>query len=279
MIEIKLIEALSELTELTELTELKKAYFNSSIVPLDGMWHFGFVPMAKHFGFYVNKNLAGFCCVNDDGYLLQFYLQPEFHLFSQELFTLISQQNSSIIGEVKGAFVSTSEPNYQALCLDNSATFKVNALMYQHNTKLADENLEMIDMQIAGTEQLTDFVSFAVANIGAPEQWLTQYYGNLIVRKELFGYWHEGKLLAAGECRLFDQYQTEYADLGMIVAQSIRGQGIAKKVLAFLTKHATTQGLSSICSTESNNVAAQKAIAHAGFTSAHRIVQFEFKHT
>ena len=275
MIKIKTIKSLSELTE---LTELKKAYFDSSIVPLDGMWHFGFAPMAKHFGFYVNKNLVGFCCVNDDGYLLQYYLQPEFQLFSQELFTLIAQQNSSIIGEVKGAFVSTSEPNYQALCLDNSATFKVNALMFQHNTKLANKNLEMIDMQLAGAEQLTDFVTFAAANIGAPEQWLTQYYGNLIERKELFGYWHKGKLLAAGECRLFDQYQTEYADLGMIVAQSNRGQGIAKKVLAYLINNATNQGLKAICSTESNNVAAQKAIAHAGFTSAHRIVQFEFKH-
>jgi len=272
MIKIKTIKSLSE------LTELKKAYFDSSIVPLDGMWHFGFAPMAKHFGFYVNKNLVGFCCVNDDGYLLQFYLQPEFHLFSQELFTLISQQKSSIIGEVKGAFVSTSELNYQALCLDNSATFKVNALMFQHNTKLANKNLEMIDMQLAGAEQLTDFVTFAAANIGAPEQWLTLYYGNLIERKELFGYWHKGKLLAAGECRLFDQYQTEYADLGMIVAQSNRGQGIAKKVIAYLINNATNQGLKAICSTESNNVAAQKAIAHAGFTSAHRIVQFEFKH-
>lgn len=272
MFKIKTIESLSD------LTELKKAYFDSSIVPLDGMWHFGFAPMAEHFGFYVNKNLVGFCCVNDDGYLLQYYLQPEFQLFSQELFTLISQQNSSVIGEVKGAFVSTAELNYQVLCLDNSATFKVNSLMYQHNTKLVDKNIEMINMQIAGAEQLTAFVTFAAANIGAPEQWLTQYYGNLIERKELFGYWYKRKLLAAGECRLFDQYQTEYADLGMIVAQLNRGQGIAKKVLTFLTKQAASQGLTSICSTESNNVAAQKAIAHAGFTSAHRIVQFEFKH-
>jgi RimJ/RimL family protein N-acetyltransferase len=270
MINIKKIESLSE------LTVLKEAYFNCAIVPLDGMWHFGFVPMAKHFGFYVEQSLIGFCCVNEDGYLLEFHIEPNHHKFSQELFTLIAQQNSSIIGEVKGAFVSTSEPSYLALCLDNSATFKVNALMYQHAPKLIDDQTESIDMQLACAEQLSEFVNFSVANIGAPEQWLSQYYGNLIARKELFGYWYKGQLLAAGLCRLFDQYQTEYADLGMIVAQSVRGQGIAKQVLKYLTKHAANLELIAICSTESSNIAAQKAIAHTGFTSTHRIVQFEF---
>jgi RimJ/RimL family protein N-acetyltransferase len=267
---------INKIESLSELTTLKKAYFDSAIAPLDGMWHFGFVPMAKHFSFYADQSLIGFCCVNDEGYLLQFYIEPSYHAFSQELFTLIAQQNSSIIGEVKGAFVSTSEPNYLALCLDNSATFKVNALLYQHSTKLIKNSIKLIDMQLAYDEQLNEFISFAVANIDAPEQWLTQYYGDLIARKELFGYWFKEQLLAVGECRLFDQYQTEYADLGMIVAQSARGKGLAQKVLMYLTEHTVNQGLKAICSTESNNIAAQKAITHAGFTSTHRIVQFEF---
>jgi predicted acetyltransferase len=270
MVEINTIESLSE------LTKQKGAYFENAIVPLDGMWHFGFVPMAKHFGFYADQNLVGFCCINEEGYMLQFYIEPHYLSFSQELFTLIALNNSSLLGNVKGAFVSTAEPSYLALCLDNSATFKVNALMYQYNPELLDNQVEAIDMQLTCAEQLIEFVTFAVTNIGAPEQWLTEYYGNLIKRKELFGYWHDGQLLATGECRIFDQYQTEYADLGMIVSQSKRGQGIAKKVLGYLTKYAIKQGLKPICSTESNNVAAQKAISHMGFISDYRIVQFEF---
>ncbi|WP_299074493.1 GNAT family N-acetyltransferase [uncultured Paraglaciecola sp.] len=270
MIKIATIDSLSE------LTNQKRAYFEKAIAPLDGMWHFGFVPMAKHFGFYVEQTIVGFCCVNDEGYILQFYLEPHLHAHSRELFTLIAQNNSSVIDEVKGAFVSTAEPQYQALCLDNSATYKVNALMYQHYADMPEDASDLIDMQLTHTEQLADFVAFSVANIGAPEQWLTQYYGNLIERNELFGYWHQGQLLAAGECRLFDQYQTEYAELGMIVAQSVRGQGIAKKVLGYLAIQAFKQGLTPMCSTESTNVAAQKAIAHAGFIADHRIIQYEF---
>ena len=272
MLEIKKIAVLSE------LNELKKEYFEKTTSPLDGMWHFGFVPMSEHLGFYVNNELVGFCCINDDGYLLQFHLETNSDTSAQALFTLIAQQNSKVIGQVKGAFVSTAEPDYMSLCLDNSSIFKVNALMYKQDPKVSNTQKHSFVMAMATEQQLAEYVKFASNNIGAPEQWLTGYYGKLIKRKELFGYRKEGQLLAVGECRLFDEHQSDYADLGMIVAQSMRGQGIAKKVLHWLTTHASSKGLKSICSTESNNIAAQKAIASAGFVSTNRIVQFEFNH-
>lgn len=269
---------IKDIKNLSELSELKKAYFEQATAPLDGMWHFGFVPMARHWGFYVNNSLVGFCCINDDGYMLEFYLQPNLQTNSQELFTLIAEQNSSVIGHVKGAFVSTGEPNYFSLCLDSSSTFTVNALMYQQATKAVNEPHDSIEMDLAVKGQLVEFVQFASDNIGAPKEWLNGYYSNLIEREELLGYWNKGQLQAVGECRLFDEHQTEYADLGMIVSQSERGQGIAKKVLSFLVKYASNKDLKSICSTERDNIAAQKAIARVGFLPSNRIVQFEFNH-
>lgn len=75
---------------------------------------------------------------------------------------------------------------------------------------------------------------------------------------------------------MFDEYQTEYADLGMIVAQSQRGKGIATQVLNRLVNSANERGLTPICSTESSNLGAQKAIKRAGLTSQNRIIQIEF---
>jgi RimJ/RimL family protein N-acetyltransferase len=232
--------------------------------------------MSKHFGFYVNNALVGFCCINDDGYLLQFHLETNSKTSAQALFTLMVEQNSNVIGEIKGAFVSTAEPHYMSLCLDNSSIFKMNALMYQQDAKMSINQKDTIDMEVATEQQLAEYVQFSTTNISAPEQWLNSYYGKLIKRKELLGYRKKEQLSAVGECRLFDEYQTEYADLGMIVDQSMRGQGIAKKVLQFLTTHASSKGLQSICSTESNNFGAQKAISSAGFLSTNRIVQFKF---
>lgn len=269
MLEIKAMDSL------IELNLLKKQYFSRSTSPLDGMWHFGFVPMAKHFGFYENNILVGYCCVNDDGYMLQFYVSPIANIMSSELFALIAQGNISAIKMVKGAFVSTAEPDYFSLCLDNSSGFKVNALMYQEAGENSSTSKQLV-MTLAQQAQLNDFVEFAVTAIGAPEQWLTGYFDKLITRQELWGYWQNEQLLASGECRLFDDYQTQYADLGMIVSASERGKGIGTAVLHHLKSIAKTKSRLSICSTERNNIGAQKAISRAGLVSGNRIVQFEF---
>ncbi|GEA59125.1 GNAT family N-acetyltransferase [Vibrio comitans] len=272
MLEIKQIKSLQE------VNELKKQYFEQSTAPLDGMWHFGFVPMSSHFGFYEDNALVGYCCVNGDGYVLQFYLSPTAQTQARELFTLLAEQNSSVVGSINGAFVSTAEPHYLSLCLDNSSSFKVNALMYQQVTSFISQGTAGLELTIATQEQLSEFIEFAVNNIGAPEQWLSQYFGNLISRQELFGYWKDDRLLATGECRLFDEYQTQYADLGMIVAESERGQGIATGVLNSLVSLGNERGLIPICSTESGNLGAQKAIQRAGLEPLNRIIQIEFDH-
>ena len=150
--------------------------------------------------------------------------------------------------------------------------------MYQRTSKITNQQTKCLELQLATKDLLAEFVQFAATNIGAPQQWLNGYYGNLIARNELFGYWLNRQLMAAGECRLFDHFQTEYADIGVIVSQSERDQGIAKKVLSTLVKHADKQGLIAMCSTENSNMAAQKAISSVGFLTNNRIVQFEFTH-
>ncbi|WP_017219607.1 GNAT family N-acetyltransferase [Moritella dasanensis] len=265
---------IKKIYDITQLDALKCQYLSTTTAALDGMWLCGFLPMATHFGFYENNTLVGYCCINADGYLLQFHLDPQCLLQASELFTLIVEQNSAVIGEVKGAFVSTAEPLYLSLCLDNYSTHQTNALMYQQDLSAAPFQGESIAMDVATDAQLSDFVQFTMHAIGAPEVWLTGYYQRLINRQELVGYWKRGKLLASGECRLFDTVQTEYADLGMIVAESERGKGIATQVLNYLISCAESKGLTAMCSTEMANIGAQKAILKAGFNACHRIVQF-----
>ncbi|OED63219.1 GNAT family N-acetyltransferase [Vibrio splendidus ZS-139] len=274
MLDIKKISTLSD------LSELKTAYFTESTAPLDGMWHFGFVPISDHYGFYEDDTLVGYCVLNGEGYLLQFYLAPTTSTHIEDLFTLIVENNSSVIGKVKGAFVSTAEPQYLSLCVDNTESFKVNAMMYRQNF-LANSDcdsgrIEEIEMSLATEQQLDQLVEFASTTIGAPKEWLTGYYSNLIARQELWGYWESDDILATGECRKFDEHQTQFADLGMIIAQEERGKGLATRVIHFLKQHANSQGLEAMCSTESSNIGAQKAITRAGLSSKHRILQFDF---
>ena len=265
---------IKEMTQQKELYQLKEAYFNDASAPLDGMWHFGFVPMSTHFGFYHYNELVGFCCINDDGYLLQFHMNKELLAHAEHLFLAIIQSQTSI-GLIKGAFASTAEPHYFALCFDNLPDCKTNSLMYQHVKFLNGSDIDDIDLNLADQGELESLVTYAINAIGAPKEWLTMYYANLIERKELWCFTKNDQIIATGECRFFDQFQSNYAELGVIVAAKHRGQGIATRVLDKLARHASSQGLHPICSTEKINIAAQKAIENAGFYAPHRIVKFD----
>lgn len=269
MLEIRKLETTNT------LSILKAEYFNQTTAPLDGMWHFGFVPMAQHFGFYEGEQLIGFCCLNTDGYLLQFYVSQQAITSADELFSLIIQNNSNAIGKIAGAFVSSCDPTFLAMCLDHNSSTSVNALLYcgiKDNTT-QDINLEL---KQASQDQLVRFVDFAINAIGAPKEWLKGYFGGLIAKQELFGYWKDDQLIATGECRKFAEHQTDYADLGVIVSTDFRGQGIATDVLRALIELTKSQELTPMCSTEKTNVGAQKAIAKAGLVSNHRLLQVTF---
>ena len=71
------------------LAKLKKQYMRQTTAPLDGMWLCGFVPMATHFGLFEDNQLAGFFCVNDEGYLLQFFVNHDLQSQSSQLFESI----------------------------------------------------------------------------------------------------------------------------------------------------------------------------------------------
>ncbi len=233
--------------------------------------------MVSYFGFYENEIIVGFCCINDDGYVLQFHVIPERQNQASHLFDMILTQKETPLKGIKGAFVSTPEPQYLSLCLDSFRQFNVHTLMYQKgegkNQDLPQET--QMQMTVVEFEQLAEAVEFAKDANGAPEEWFTGYFTNLINRQELHGFWQDGRLAATGECRGFDQYQTEYADLGFIVGQLQRGQGLGTKVFKYLVTLAESKGLKPICSTEKSNIGAQKAISRAGLFAGNRIIQFD----
>jgi len=261
---------IKKIDSIEELSELKQGYMNLTTAPLDGMWLTGFVPMATHYGFFEEDVLVGYCCVNDESFLLQFYVSPGHQ--AAAWFEAILSEEESVVGKIRGAFVSTAEPQYLSQCLDHFPSFNVNALMYQlAESKAADPSFELV---VVKGNQLDEMVAFANQAIGAPEEWLVGYFGNLINREELYACWKDGQVLATGECRGYEECQLEYADLGMIVSEAERGKGVATAVLKRLVKTAESRGLRPICSTENNNVGAQKAISRAGFISHNRIVRF-----
>jgi GNAT superfamily N-acetyltransferase len=253
-----------------KLSDLKKLYLKQLPAPRDGMWE-TFVMMADHYAITSAEKTIGYFVINSEQQILQFYVEGTYD--SSDIF-------QQIIDEMKppGAVAMTSEPEFLSHCLDHQKSVTVNALMYhfEKDTPIAGANFpDGYEFRTVQESELSTAVNFAHETLGADQGWLSMYYGDLIKRKELFGLWDGKTLIATGERRV-SETQKPYADVGMIVSTTHRGQGLATMILQKLLNLCGEKGLSAICSTEKDNVGAQKAIAKAGFIDHHRIVEFKF---
>ncbi len=254
-----------------ELADWKMRYLQQVAAPLDGMWQ-TFVAMADHYSLSGGSQVAGYCVVNSEQQLLQFFVADRelaAGLFAQVLREL----------NVQGAVVATCEPQYLNLCTAHKASPPTEfSLMYHLDLDRAVAPPAFPDgteLRPVSADQLETAVEFGVAAIGADAAWLAGYYAERIDGAELFGLWQAGELIATGESRP-SQIQPPVADVGMIVGPEHRGRGIATNILQWLIHDCRQRSLQPICSTETGNVAAQRAIERAGFTSYQRILQFCF---
>ncbi len=256
--------------DLAEVELLKSAYLESLTAPLDGMWE-SFANMANHFGFFDGNECLGYAAINQEGKLLQFFTSSTIH--SRNAFEQLLAEK-----EIIAAVVPTSDSNTLSLCHDVQRGVQVNALMYYEPN---EDSIEPVDwptgceFQVLHSNQLDAAVGFCETTLGADRNWLTQYLTERIQGEELFGLWKEKRLIATGEYRP-SRSQKSFADLGMIVGNDFRGQGLATSILMTLRNRCRDSGRSAICSTEFGNRPARRAIEKAGFVSRHRILDFQF---
>ena len=270
MIEIRSV------TELEQLSALKAEYLAGTSTALDGMWLCGFLPLTAHFEIRVDSSSLGYFCVNDDGFLLQFYMRQNSETDGTTLLADILDGKYDFLPAINGAFASTAEPDWLSLCFDNFESFDVNAVMYQLGAEPGADTLAENDWSLRPVEEheSSEAVEFILDTLPVPESWLAPYFSNLIRRRELFGCWHNGALIGTGENRIFDDVQYGYTELGMVVGKEQRRKGLATWIMSQLIHQAIESGLKPICSTEADNIGAHKAITRSGFVSRNRIIQF-----
>tara|TARA_R110002096_G_scaffold397929_3_gene593899 strand:- start:686 stop:1483 length:798 start_codon:yes stop_codon:yes gene_type:complete len=257
-------------TTAEQTAAMQQTFWSQATAPLDGMW-LSFASMADHYAISHGDTVIGYCAINSEQKLLQFFVVPG-HDTGVIFEVLIKEVN------VTGAVVSTAEPHYLSLCLDKQTSLSVNALMYHVLDDSTTEPAtfpEGSDFKPVTSDQLETAVEFAHQALGADKGWLTGYYTERIAGEELIGLWQGDTLIAAGECRPCKE-QPKYADVGMVVSPDYRTKGLATNILRELILMSHRKGLKPICSTEQGNIAAQKSITRAGFVSQHRILDIAF---
>ncbi len=257
-------------TEACHTASLRAEYLGNLLSPRDGMWE-AFVDIADHYLISYDDDEVGYFVINGEDYLLQFYVRDKIR--AQKIYACAI----TYLG-IKGAYPETTEQEFLSLSLDHHNALAVNAVKYYCPNKLIIKPaffLKGATFKLVIPDEHKKAVDFAHSTLGADKVWLRGYYRDRIKRNELFGLWQDGELIAMGECRLSQHFEN-IADLGMIVGEEYRGRKIAQNILRALINRCRERQLNPICSTEKNNILAQKAILNSGFIPSGHNLRIDF---
>ncbi len=251
---------------------MQKDYLRTLIAPMDGMWEGMTIADSIVWKIQDQGRSAGFFCLDADGRLLRFFLSED---YQQNAYSIFSWVLSTY--HVRSAFVSTMEAFFFSLCLDKQSRVKTHAYLFHHDLKVIEPSIDQsaLCLKLAKESDLQDVVTFYERNAGGPGDWIEPFLHRRFERNELLLLYKEQMLVAAGEC-IPSQLQPPYADMGMVVEESQRRQGLGSFMIMQLKKRCYEHHWKPICSCEVINPASKRAIEKAGMLSEHRLVEVEF---
>ncbi len=253
------------------INEMINSYYKNVTAPMDDMWESGIIGKGDYFTIKKKEDVLGYFVVDNDNNLLQFFLKDECLNESSNIFELIKTSK-----EIKQAFVSTSEPRYLSLCLDNNDGVEINSYLYTEMEAIEFKKpLESISSQLANVEDL-DRVLVYNNEMGFKGDWLIKYCKDLICNHGLILYKIEDKIIGTGEMRPSFSSKS-YANLGVTVSEIYRRMNIGTYILSNMRLLANKQGLKAICSTDKDNIASQHTIEKSGFYPYHRVLTVKLR--
>ena len=258
----------SQIQDTQLIQPLKQTWLKSLTAPQDGMWE-SFIDQAKHWLIQLNQETIGYACVNAENTLLQFYLKPHYLNEGTGIFKTFIQQE-----KITQAIIGTNNPVCLSLALHLNQSVKVHTYLFEDFLISAPVKQDT-EIAIAKRRDLLKLIAFCNYSVGAPEQWLKVYLGDLIDKGEVFMLENADEVVGTCEVRR-SASNPNIADLGIIVSPEHRKKGLGTFLLRKAKEIALQWGKSPICSCEKDNLGSLKAIQNNGFRSIHQMVLIGF---
>ncbi len=244
-------------TEITEsINKLRGLLYQKLTAPIDAMWEQLYIASSQHYFIENNENTIGYCCINENGDLLQIFLLDK---FNSKMNLVISELIHSKL--ISSASLSSSEPISFNTCLSLSKGIEPNTFCFQHVNTPRDVQ-STLQVTLATIAHIPAIKVFLKEQVGMDDTF--GYTENLVSRKEFFIVQESNVIIATSECRMSDS-QPDIADIGIIVNRDYQSKGIATEVMQIQVNRVLQLNRKPICSTTLSNVASQKAIEKSGF--------------
>lgn len=240
----------------------------SLTAPQDGMWE-SFTDQAQHWIIQWKDKTVGYACVNPENCLLQFYINPQYLDVGVDIFETFIRQE-----KISKAIIGTNNPICLSLSLHFSQSVQVHTYLFKEFNEVTHHHKDQKVVK-AKKNDLLRLIAFCNYSVGAPEQWLKGYLGDLIDKGEVFMLENGREIIGTCEVRK-SASNPDVADLGIIVSPDYRRAGWGTFLLAKAREIAIAWNKSPICSCEKDNLGSLRAIQNNGFRSIHRMLFVEF---
>ncbi|MDX2250331.1 MAG: GNAT family N-acetyltransferase [Bacteroidia bacterium] len=254
------------------LLTLKEEFYQTLSAPLDGMWH-SFSEQASQWEIYSEQKLIGFFSINGYKQLLGIYIRDPYLTIAQEIFTEILQEH-----QITEAVVGTNNPLFLSLCMDHAKNAITDTLLYRDHRKvsislpLPVSNANFRHTEPEDAERLAVFFR---DNSILDKNWYEEYVKQLTSRGEVYILELDHEIIGISEIRK-NKAQPDYADVGMLVNEKHRRQGLGAYLLASAKAVCYRYGVTPVCSCSIHNQSSRHAIEKVGFISKHRMLKVSF---
>jgi GNAT superfamily N-acetyltransferase len=247
-------------------THLIGEYASTLALPPDDMWA-AFADQADHVALFDGDDLVGFAAIDSDGELHRCFLRSGHEQLGSSMIDLITVQRP-----VTSMIAATTDPIALTTLLPRARSITPVAMLYHHETAPTSEVVE--GLRPANEADHANAVSFVADSTGGPLAFVEWYVNERIDRRELFLHEIDGEIAGVGERRVA-QLGLGHAHLGIVVGHAHRNRGLGGALMNTLVDMCGHEHLTPLCSTEPDNVAAQRVILQAGFRSRHSIFRLE----
>lgn len=248
------------------INQLRTVLYLELTSPIDSMWESLYIANAQNYVIEDDNHIIGYCSVDDNQTLLQFYLSNDYKQLAKKTITALLKQKV-----IRKAKLSTNEPIGFNACVALSSRIKEDTFCYAYTGKPKNEGSITVEKaQLSDVESIKEFYK---TQVGFEDTF--GYTENLINRQELYLAKNNKEFIGTGECRL-SETQPNIADVGVAVHTDHRRKGYASQILRLLVNETKSTNRKPICSTTVDNIASQKAIENAGFYCSNIIFEIHF---
>lgn len=247
-----------------EIEEMRKDYYVNLTAPMDDQWEEGIIPNGDFFTVIQDDFIVGYFVLDDEGAIISFYTKKKEE--ATEIFKAIISKK-----KIKKAYVFTCDPLFYKQCINLKKDMLDNSFLYRLKNKVeVDPPFNTIDIVKGEMRDFEEILNHFMDGTGISEEWAKIFMTTRINANSIIVFKLDNKIIGTGEIRPSIS-NSNYANIGMVVAKEFRRRGIATYIVNVVTKISIERGYKPICATSIDNIGSQKTIKKNGYECYHKI--------